>query len=112
MIELLEIALSQLGKGYVSQLRDDVLIDAVFVVRLGLGLDGRFAVGPVPVIQPGPEGHVPLGPLRLRTLEALLQGLQLGRALPLGPGQYILRLWMALFIIAHHIPPLPAAVLS
>ena len=72
VIELLEIALGQLGNGYVSQLRDNVLIDPVFIVCLGLGLDGRFAVGLLPVIQPGPESHVPFGPFRLCTLETLL----------------------------------------
>ena len=70
VIKLPEIALGQLGERDVSQLRDDMLIDAVFVVRLGFGPNGRFAVRLVSVIQPGPEGHIYPGPLRFRTLEA------------------------------------------
>ena len=65
VVKLLEVALGKLRKRGVSQLRDDVLIDPVFIVRLGLGLDGRFAVRLIPAVHPYSEGHFSPGALQL-----------------------------------------------
>ena len=58
VIELLEIRRGQFGQRDGTQLWDDVLVDAVFIVRLGLGPDLRLALPLIPVIQLGPKGHV------------------------------------------------------
>ena len=58
VVELLEVRRGQLGQRDRAQLRDDMLIDAVFIVRLGLGPDLRLALPLIPVIQLGPKGHV------------------------------------------------------
>ena len=44
VIELLKVRRGQSGQGDGPQLRDDVLVDAVFIVRLGLGPDLRLAL--------------------------------------------------------------------
>ena len=58
VIELLEVRRGQFGQRDGTQLWDDVLVDAVFIVRLGLGPDLRLALPLIPVIQLGPKGHV------------------------------------------------------
>lgn len=84
VIELLEVRRSQLGQGDGPQLRDDVLVDAVFIVRLGLGTNVRLALPLIPAVQPGPKGHVcvRLSLFRFtRPLKAGLQCIQLCAAL-------------------------------
>ena len=112
VIELLEVRRDQFGQRDGTQLWDDVLVDAVFIVRLGLGTNLGFALPLIPVIQPGTEGHVPFGLLRLLFLEAGLQCFQLCTALRFGFCQYIFRFGEPFFIVAHHDPAFPAAFFS
>ena len=74
-IELLEVAGGELSQRDMPQLRDDVLVDTVFIVRLGFGTDRRLALRLIPAVHPSPEGHIRLGALRFRTPDAVPQRL-------------------------------------
>ena len=111
-IELLEVSGGKLNQRDLSNFRNDVLVDAVFIVCLGLGADRWLTVTPIPVIQPCPEGHAGFGLLWLGTVDAVPQCLELFLALPAGSRQDIFGFGQALFIAADDHPALPAAVLS
>ncbi len=69
-VELLEVARGELCQRDMAQLRDDVLVDAIFVISLGLGTGRGLAVILIPMVQPHTEGYVRLGALQFSTLEA------------------------------------------
>ena len=111
-IELLEVAGGELSQRNMPQLRDDVLVDTVFVVRLSLGADRRLALRLIPAVHPSPEGHIRLGALRFRASDAVPQRLKLFLTLPFSLSQYILCLGQTFLIAANDVSALPAAILS
>ena len=113
VVKLLEVCLCQLIQGDLSQGRDDVPVDPQLILLLGAGPESGHRAGLIPAIQPRPEGHAGLDVLGLLRRAALLpQGFQLPQALPFRFGQAVSGPGIAPLIVAHHAPPLPAAVLS
>ena len=110
-VELLEVALPELVQRYLSQPRNDVLIDAVFVGFLRRDPQARLGVRLVPQVHPLPEGHT--GPC-LAGHDATLGSelFQLFKAFLLCVGEDAFRLRSALFVVFHDHTTFPATVLA
>ena len=109
-IELLQVVLGQLVQRDVTDLRDDMQTDAALIAQLGGGADLGFGVSFIPVLQPVTEPHVGLHLVGLDAAQLLFQFLELFGTLPFGFGEDILRLGIALVIVADDIASLPTSV--
>ena len=111
-VELLEIFLGQLAQRDLAQLRNDVLVDVGLISVLRGGAETGLDVGLIPEVHPFSEGHVGTDLLGLGVAYRLHQLGELFLALMLAFGQHVFRFGQALFVIAHHSPAFPAAVLA
>ena len=75
-VELLDVVGGQLVYLYISQRRNDVLVDAAFVRRLGVGPKIGFLVGLIPEIQPIPQEDSRFRLFGSRSLDAVPQCLR------------------------------------
>ena len=110
-IELLEVAGGELSQRNMPQLRDDVLVDTVFVVRLGFGANRRLALRLIPAVHPSSEGHVRLESFRFRTPDAVPQRLEFFLTLPFGLSQHIFCFGQSLLVAPNDVSAFPAAIL-
>ena len=111
-VESLNVSGGQLVQLDTAQGGNDVLVDPPLIGHLGVGPEVRFFIGLVPVLQPSAQGKPCLGNFRGGSFQSLTQGLQLCHTFRFRLSKDILGHREALFIVAHHIPTLPAAILS
>ena len=109
-VELLQIILRQFVQWDFSDLRQDMVVDDIFVVVLRGGAKRRLAVGFIPVAQPVPEQHIRFDLSVISPHHAFGELTQLLLTFPLCFGEDILRLGKAIVIIADDNAALPPAV--
>ena len=109
-VELLQIILRQFVQRDLPDLRQDMVVDDVFVVVLCGGAERRLAVVFIPVAQPVPEQHIRLNFSVISPHHAFGELPQLLLTFPLCFGENILRFGKAIVIIADDNAALPPAV--
>ena len=109
-VELLQIILRQFVQRDLPDLRQDVVVDDIFVVVPRGGAKRRLAVVFVPVAQPVPEQHIRLNFSVISPHHAFGELPQFLLTFPLCFGEDILRLGKAAVIIADDNAALPPAV--
>ena len=110
MLILYQIILRQFVQRDFPDLRQDMVVNDVFVVVLCGGAERRLAVGFIPVAQPVPEQHIRLNFSVISPHHAFGELPQLLLTFPLCFGENILRLGKAAVIIADDNAALPPAV--
>ena len=109
-VELLQIILRQFVQRDLPDLRQDMVVDDIFVVVPRGGTERRLAVGFIPVAQPVPELHIRFDLSVIPPHHAFSELPQFLLAFPLCFGENILRLGKAAVIIADDNAALPPAV--
>ena len=109
-VELLQIILRQFVQRDLPDLRQDMVVDDIFVVVLRGGAERRLAVGFIPVAQPVPEQHIRLNFSVIPPYHAFGELPQLLLTFPLCFGENILCLGKAAVIIADDNAALPPAI--
>ena len=99
-VELLDVSGGQLVQLDTAQGGDDVLVDPPLIGHLGVGPEVRFLIGPGTSGPASPQGDPWLGSFRGGSLQALPQGLQLGRTFRFRLSKDIFGFGQALLIIA------------
>ena len=88
------------------------MVNSPLIGHLSIGAEIRFLVPLIPEVQPVHQQDSGLRLVRRRLFQCIPELRELCRTLQLGFGENIFGDWQAFVIVAHHIPPFPAAIFS